>query len=208
MMLPPWALRFDLGGARHDMWPMDSFSPSTPLETPGEIVRFWHAAGPDRWFAKDAQFDSQFRAGCLERYEQAAQGTLASWQDDPQSALALVLLLDQFPRNCFRDTARMFATDVMARSVASAALEAGHDRAVDPQLRVFFYLPFEHSEDAADQDRSVALCAPLGEPYGSYAEIHRDIIRRFGRFPHRNAVLGRATTPEEQRFLDEGGFKG
>lgn len=186
----------------------DAATPPTPLETPADIVRFWRAAGPDRWFAKDAHFDGQFRARCLARYEEAARGDLACWQDAPESALALVLLLDQFPRNCFRDTAQMFATDVMARSVAAAALEAGHDRAVDPDLKVFFYLPFEHSEDLADQDRSVALCAPLGEPYRGYAELHRDIIRRFGRFPHRNAVLGRTTTPEEQRFLDAGGFQG
>ena len=187
---------------------MNTSTPPTPVETPADIVRFWRNAGPDRWFAKDAHFDDQFRARCLQRYKEAARGDLVAWQDDPESALALVLLLDQFPRNCFRDTAQMFATDVMARSVAAAALEAGHDRAVDPDLKVFFYLPFEHSEDLADQDRSVALCAPLGEPYRGYAELHRDIIRRFGRFPHRNAVLGRTTTPEEQRFLDAGGFQG
>jgi uncharacterized protein (DUF924 family) len=102
----------------------------------------------------------------------------------------------------------MFATDAPARAVATAAIAAGHDRAVHPDLRVFLYLPFEHSEDLADQDRSVALAAPLNAEYRAYAELHRDIIRRFGRFPHRNALLGRATTPAEQRFLDDGGFTG
>src|SRR5690606_21551158 len=104
--------------------------------------------------------------------------------------------------------ARMFATDALARAVAAAAIDAGHDRAVASELRVFFYLPYEHSEDLGDQERAVELIAPLDAQSRQYAEIHRDIIRRFGRFPHRNAVLGRATTPEEQRFLDEGGFAG
>lgn len=187
---------------------MDSASHMTPLATAAEIVRFWRDAGPDRWFAKDAAFDARFRAHCQPLHEAAAQGELASWQGTPEGALALVLLLDQFPRNCFRDTARMFATDAIARTVASQAIAAGFDQAVEPELRVFFYLPFEHSEDLADQDRSVALAAPLDETYRRYADLHRDIIRRFGRFPHRNAILGRASTPEEQRFLDDGGFSG
>jgi len=188
---------------------MDTLSrDALPLRTSSEIVRFWRDSGPDRWFAKDDAFDARFRAHCLPLYEAAARGELKAWQTDPEGALALVLLLDQFPRNCFRGEARMFATDAAARAVATAAIDAGHDRAVAPDLRVFFYLPFEHSEDLADQDRSVALAAPLSAEYLSYAELHRDIIRRFGRFPHRNAVLGRTTTAEEQRFLDEGGFAG
>jgi uncharacterized protein (DUF924 family) len=181
---------------------------AAPLQTPSEIVRFWRDAGPDRWFAKDDAFDARFRAHCLPLYEAAARGELRAWQSDPESVLALVLLLDQFPRNCFRGTARMFATDAAARAVATAAMDAGHDHAVAAELRVFFYLPYEHSEDLADQDRSVALAAPLSAEYLSYAKLHRDVIRRFGRFPHRNAILGRETTAEEQRFLDEGGFAG
>ncbi len=178
------------------------------LSTASEVVAFWRDAGPDRWFAKDDAFDQQFRAHCLSLYEAAKRGDLASWSATAEGALALVLLLDQFPRNCFRDTAGMFATDALARRVASDAIEAGHDQAAEPVLRVFFYLPFEHSEDLADQDRSVALSQPLSEEYRRYAELHRDIILRFGRFPHRNAILGRVTTPEEQRFLDGGGFAG
>jgi uncharacterized protein (DUF924 family) len=173
-----------------------------------DVATFWRDAGPDLWFAKDDGFDRRFRAHCLALHEAAARGDLADWSSTPEGALSLVLLLDQFPRNCFRGTARMFATDAIARSAASAAVDAGHDRAVESDLRVFFYLPFEHSEDPADQERSVALAAALSQSYLSYAELHRDIILRFGRFPHRNAVLGRATTPEEQRFLDEGGFAG
>lgn len=182
--------------------------PSQSATDAAAVVAFWRDAGPDRWFAKDEAFDRQFRAHCLDLHEAAARGGLQSWLDDPTGALALVLLLDQFPRNCFRDTPRMFATDPQARAVATAAIEAGHDQAIDPELRVFFYLPYEHSEDPADQDRSVALSQPLSELYRKYAELHRDIIRRFGRFPHRNAILGRKTTPEEQAFLDEGGFAG
>jgi uncharacterized protein (DUF924 family) len=187
---------------------MDSSNLPHPFQTASEVIAFWRDAGPDQWFAKDADFDARFRALCLPLYEAAARGDLKSWQADPDGALALVLLLDQFPRNCFRDTARMFATDAQARTVSDDAIKAGHDRAVDPDLRVFFYLPYEHSEDLADQDRSVALTARLDALYQSYADLHREIIVRFGRFPHRNAILGRPTTPDEQRYLDEGGFGG
>ena len=123
-------------------------------------------------------------------------------------ALALVILLDQFPRNAFRGTAHMYATDPLARHHARDAIAQGHPDHVDPRLRIFFYLPFEHSEDLADQDLSVALHASLVKEDQSYAERHRDIIRRFGRFPHRNTVLLRETTAEEQAYLDEGGFAG
>jgi uncharacterized protein (DUF924 family) len=179
-----------------------------PLHSPADIVRFWREGGRDRWFAKDDAFDQRFRAQCLALHEAAARGELSAWAETTEGALALVLLLDQFPRNCFRGTARMFATDAQAREVAAAAIAAGHDRAVVEDLRAFFYLPFEHSERLEDQDRAVALSAPLDEKTKEYAELHREIIRRFGRFPHRNAILGRKSSPEEQRFLDEGGFSG
>ena len=172
------------------------------------IVDFWREAGRDRWFTKDPAFDRQFHDRCLALHEAAAAGELQGWSATPLGALALVLLLDQFPRNCFRGTPRMYATDALAREMATTAIQAGHDQAVDAELRPFFYLPFEHSESLADQHRSVELMRHLGEPVLKYAEEHRDIIQRFGRFPHRNPILGRATTPEEQRFLDEGGFAG
>ena len=187
---------------------MDSSYAPRPLQTATEIVQFWRDAGPDHWFAKDDTFDARFRAHCLSLYEAAARGNLAPWARTAEGALALVLLLDQFPRNCFRGAPHMLASDPQALAVATTAIDAGHDRAIDPDLRVFFYLPFEHSEDLADQDRSVALAAPLSDEYRKYAELHRNIILRFGRFPHRNAILGRSSTPEEQRFLDEGGFAG
>ena len=125
---------------------------------------------------------------------------------DAEGALALLLLLDQFPRNCFRQSAHSYATDGLARHYARRALAAGHDAAVEPLLRAFFYLPFEHSEDMADQERAVELFgAPGMEEYLPYAIAHRDVIARFGRFPHRNRALGRDSTAEEQAWLDAGG---
>jgi uncharacterized protein (DUF924 family) len=172
------------------------------------VVGFWRDAGPDLWFAKDPAFDRRFRDRFLPLHEAAARGDLADWSATTAGSLALALLLDQFPRNAFRGTPRMYATDALARRAASAALAAGHDRELPPDLRLFLYLPFGHSEDPADQERSVALCAGLDEPNPTHARRHRDIVRRFGRFPHRNPILGRATTPEERRYLDEGGYAG
>ena len=172
------------------------------------VVDFWRAAGPGLWFAKDSEFDRRFREKFLWLYLAAARGELADWQRTPEGALALVILLDQFPRNSFRNTPRMYATDATARQIADAALKAGHDQAVEAGRRLFFYLPFGHSESLADQERSVALSEALGEPNLSHAKRHRDIIRRFGRFPHRNPILGRTMTPDEQRYLDEGGYAG
>jgi uncharacterized protein (DUF924 family) len=173
-----------------------------------EVVEFWKQAGPELWFAKDPEFDTRFRERFLSRYEAASRGELASWLETPEGALALCILLDQFPRNSFRGTPRMYATDTMARAVADATIRAGHDRALPHPLALFVYLPFGHSEDLTDQERSVELARRLGEPHLSHAEHHRDIVRRFGRFPHRNTILGRPMRPEEQRYLDEGGFKG
>jgi uncharacterized protein (DUF924 family) len=174
-----------------------------------EVVSFWREAGPDRWFTKDAAFDEQIRERFSDTYEAAAAGRLSGWEHSAQDALALLILLDQFPRNMFRGDARAFATDPLARAIAAGAIVRGFDSQVPADLRSFFYLPFEHSEDLADQERGIAFYKAVGDADGlKWAEIHADIIRRFGRFPHRNAVLGRATTPEEQKFLDDGGFSG
>lgn len=172
------------------------------------VVSFWREAGPALWFAKDDAFDTRFRNRFLAAHEAAARGELASWAVSTEGALALIILLDQFPRNAFRGSARTYATDGHARLVAHAAVMSGHDREVEPELAKFFYLPFAHSEDLADQERSVALVRRLGEPDLSHAQHHLDIVRRFGRFPHRNPILGRAMTAEEQRYLDNGGYKG
>jgi len=173
-----------------------------------EVLAFWRDAGPKLWFARDEAFDTRFRERFLALHERAARGELSAWPKTADGALALILLLDQFPRNSFRGTSRMFATDVMARRVAAAMIDRGQDQEIDVALRAFVYLPFEHSEDLADQERSVELCRPLGTETLKWAEIHLDIIRRFGRFPHRNAVLGRASTPEENAFIAGGGFAG
>lgn len=181
--------------------------PAVPAEA-AAVVGFWRDAGPGRWFLKDPEFDRGFRDRFLGLYDQAAEGRLAHWMATPESALALVLLLDQFPRNAFRGSPRMFATDAMARAVAAVAISAGFDRLVDQALRLFIYIPFGHSEDFADQERSVALCRDLDRDTQAHAVHHRDIVRRVGRFPHRNPILGRAMRPEEQQFLDDGGFAG
>ena len=179
-----------------------------PVVESAAVVDFWREAGPNLWFAKDDEFDRRFRERFLSLHEAAARGELGGWLATPEGALALLVLLDQFPRNAFRGTPRMYATDVMARRIADAAIISGRDRAVDKELSLFFYLPFAHSENLADQDRSVRLARRLGEPNLSHAKRHRNIIERFGRFPHRNPILGRTMRPEEQRFLDEGGYAG
>jgi uncharacterized protein (DUF924 family) len=176
---------------------------------PAEIVSFWGEAGPDKWFEQDESFDQAIRLRFLPSYEAAANGELAAWEESIQGALALVLLLDQFPRNMFRGKARAFATDALARAVAVRALSRGFDQVTVVALRPFFYLPFMHSEAPIDQDRSVRLYEALGETEQlRYATEHRDVVQRFGRFPHRNRALGRDTTPAEQAFLEADGFGG
>lgn len=179
----------------------------TPVQ-PSAVVDFWRDAGAQAWFRKNDAFDQEFRARFLDAHMAAAARALDRWADTAEGSLALLILLDQFPRNAFRGTAHMFATDPLALRFARQALTQGHDKATTTELRAFFYLPLEHSESLADQEHCVELCRPLGGQTHDYAIIHRDIIARFGRFPHRNAVLGRDTTPEEHAFLDSGGFGG
>ena len=174
--------------------------------TAAEVVAFWRDAGMAKWFGGGAAFDAQCREVLGEAHMAAARGELEAWLGDPEGALALLLLLDQIPRNIFRDSAHSWATDGLARHYANRAIEAGHDQAFDVALRAFFYLPFEHSEDLADQERSVALFeAADDKTFMSSAIGHREAIRKFGRFPHRNAALGRVNTAEEQAWLDAGG---
>jgi uncharacterized protein (DUF924 family) len=175
---------------------------------PEHVLEFWREAGPSRWFRKDDAFDADFRARFLAAHEAAARGDLDSWARSADGALALLILLDQFPRNAFRGSARMFESDAKARGVARAAIDAGFDNDFEPELRNFFYLPLMHSEDLADQDRAVELARGLGGEPLRFALMHRGIIEKFGRFPHRNETLGRTTTPEEQKFLADGGFAG
>ena len=173
-----------------------------------EVVQFWVDAGSGSWFRKDAAFDDRFREKFVSAHEAAARGELDDWLTDAKGALALLILLDQYPRNSFRGTARIFATDDKALDVAKRAIASGFDTMVDSALRLFFYTPFIHSERIENQDRALELYAQLGADTARHAHIHRDIIARFGRFPHRNPLLGRKTTTEEQAFLDAGGFAG
>jgi uncharacterized protein (DUF924 family) len=176
---------------------------------PNDILGFWRSAGPRKWFAKSDAFDSAIRLKFEPVHHAAARGEYDGWAETADGALALILLLDQFPRNLYRGSAHAFATDPKARAIARTAIAAGHHRRVEPELRQFFLLPFEHSEDLADQDQAVALAEALGDPDTlRWARLHRDIIVRFGRFPHRCPCLGRETTAPEQAFLEEGGFKG
>lgn len=194
-------------------WPIASLAmdttPTDPITTgAAEVVAFWTEAGPASWFRKDEAFDDDFCRRFLPAHEAAARGLLGHWQGSAEGSLALLVLLDQFPRNAFRGSARAFATDALARTVAARALALGHDQASDESLRNFFYLPFMHSEWLPDQERAMQLCLQLGEDTARHARVHHDIVARFGRFPHRNALLGRRSTAEEQAFLDGGGFAG
>ncbi|RVD59330.1 DUF924 family protein [Mesorhizobium sp. M2D.F.Ca.ET.185.01.1.1] len=172
------------------------------------VTKFWRDAGEDAWFEKSDAFDTDFRNRFLELHYAAARRECDDWNAHAEGSLALMILLDQFPRNCFRGTGHMYATDPLARHFADKAIAAGHDLNLEEALRVFLYLPFEHSEALADQKRSVQLTTANAPEYLKYAEEHLEIIRRFGRFPHRNRMLGRATTADEQAFLDSGGFSG
>ena len=179
-------------------------------KTPHEVLEFWFSDQMrPYWFAKSDDIDRDIAARFSDTYEAAHAGRLDDWMDAPDSALALVIVLDQFPRNMFRDDPRAFATDALALRIADRAIAQGHDLATPEPGRQFFYMPFEHAEDMADQRRAVALFAERmpGENL-RHAQIHRDTIARFGRFPHRNQALGRETTPEEQAFLDQDGFTG
>jgi uncharacterized protein (DUF924 family) len=176
---------------------------------PQDVLAFWRSAGTEKWFKKDPAFDVEIATRFRSTYERAVAGDLSGWEATPEGALALVIVLDQFPRNMFRGQARTYAADALTCDIARRALARGFDREVPSADRRFFYLPLMHSEDLADQEHCVALSRAYGDDeFTEYAEQHADIVRRFGRFPHRNAMLGRATTPAEQEFLDTGGFAG
>ena len=176
-----------------------------------EVLDFWFRGDETRseWFRKDAAFDAEIRARFFALYETAAAGSLADWLNQPGECLALIIMLDQFPRNLFRDpgpeAARAFATDAQALEAARHAVAAGYDRGQPDVVRTFYYLPFEHSENLADQERALALFA--GHPHHEWAVRHWEIVKRFGRFPHRNAALGRPSTAEEAAFLKQPGSR-
>jgi len=174
------------------------------MMTPEQVLHFWFAGDPathrDEWFEKSTAFD----ASCeqfADALRDARSGAFDHWAEKPRGALALIILLDQFSRNLHRDSPVAFAADVKAREVAHAAIARKFDQALGPIERMFVYLPFMHSEDRADQERSVQLFTPLGEETLRHATDHRDVIFQFGRFPHRNSALGRTSTPEELDYL-------
>jgi uncharacterized protein (DUF924 family) len=172
---------------------------------PQDVFTFWRDAGPGKWFNGGKSFDDECRQQFGDAHMAAARREFDDWMDSADGALALLLLLDQIPRNIFRSSGHAFACDGLALHYAQQAVDAGLDVQVETDLRAFIYLPFEHCEDMAMQDRSVELMASLGESSLGYAHAHRNVIKRFGRFPHRNAALGRTSTPEEQAWLDAGG---
>ena len=186
--------------------------------TKADILAFWFADGPDSfrkaWFTRDDAFDAAIRDRFGPLILPARDGALDTWAEDAEGALALLLVLDQFPRNLFRGTAEAFASDAKAREIARLAVFGRRfHRALTPTQSVFLFLPFEHSEDMRDQEISVALFEGLRHLPGhgadggavDYAWRHLEVIRRFGRFPHRNAALGRASTPEEEAYLAQPG---
>ncbi|MES2194788.1 MAG: DUF924 family protein [Pseudomonadota bacterium] len=177
--------------------------------TPADVLAFWREAGAERWYKPDDAFDAEVRRRYLELWQQAKAGQLSSWEATDDGALALTIVLDQFPRNMFRGDIRTYASDALALAVASRAIARGADRRIDAKLLEFLYMPLMHSEHLPDQLRCIELFRAAGNAESlKYAEGHAGIIARFGRFPHRNPILGRATTAEEQAFLDDGGFSG
>ncbi|MYZ48995.1 DUF924 family protein [Propylenella binzhouense] len=184
---------------------------AAPIENPrpADLIAFWRAAGPEKWFAKDDAFDRAIRDGFEAARARALRGEFDAWRAHAEGALALILLLDQFSRNLYRGSPRAYEADPMALSIAREALQSGFDGQIEPALRLFFYLPFMHAENLRDQALCVALCYPLFDSNVLwFAREHERIIRRFGRFPHRNEVLGRHTTPAEQAYVEGGGFAG
>lgn len=181
------------------------------MASPNEILSFWlDEIGPDGWYSGGASLDDTIRERFSNAYNRACAGALSLWLTYPSGALAYIILTDQFSRNMFRDTDRAFATDGIARAAAKAAISKGWDVRIDEPARQFFYLPLVHSENLSDQDRAVRLFKTRMPETGAdnllHACAHREVIREYGRFPTRNAALGRECRREEQAYLDEGGY--
>ncbi|MGG7566327.1 DUF924 family protein [Rhodovulum sp. DZ06] len=178
--------------------------------TPEAVLDYWlNEVGPSRWFAVDETLDAEIRARFMPAWRQARAGALDSWSVDPAGALALLILVDQFPRNMFRGDPRSFECDARARRLAKLSIALGHDLATEEEARIFFYLPLSHSENLFDQDRAVRLVAARMPGHVDtlvHARAHRAVIRRFGRFPFRNAALSRETAAEEAAWLEAGGY--
>lgn len=178
-----------------------------PPDWPSKVLTFWFEdTQPKQWFEKNIEFDAKVRSRFLELHEALSAEPVPALASDARTALAAVIVFDQMSRNMFRDTPRAFATDGLARAIAEAAIAQGYDRSMSKDERGFLYLPFEHAEDAEAQSRCVTLMATLGDPeLSKWAVAHKVIIDRFGRFPHRNKILERKSTPEEEEFLKQPG---
>lgn len=171
-----------------------------------EILDFWFAMTTENWFAEDAGLDAVIRESFGGLHRRAGQCELWTWRERPEGRLAEIIILDQFTRNLFRHDRAAFGCDPLALALAQEAVRCRADLAVPARQRAFFYMPFMHSESAAIQAQSLALFEALGDPDNlDYARAHRDVIARFGRFPHRNVLLGRESTPAEAAYLAEGG---
>lgn len=181
----------------------------TSLPSPEDVLDFWFSAGPQKWFAKDDDFDADIIKRFSLAYQHASEDKLDEWASTTQGLLALIVLLDQFPRNMFRGSPKTFATDEKALDLAKKAIDTRVDAELPRDVRQWIYIPFMHAEDLDEQERCVALFTVLENSNNlKFAIEHRDIIKRFKRFPHRNAVLGRTSTEEELAFLADGGFAG
>lgn len=181
------------------------------MAEPDDVLTFWlNDVGPAGWYIADDAVDQMITARFMPTWEHAAKGGLTEWCQSAEGALAYLIVTDQFSRNIFRGDARSFATDAIARDVARRAVLRGFDLATAEPERVFFYMPFEHSEELADQDWSVAFMETRlpesGEGFAFHARVHREVIRRFARFPYRNGPLGRQSSAEEEAFLAKGGY--
>lgn len=179
--------------------------------TPQDILDYWYAPEMrSRWFNSTPELDAAIRECFEQTWEAAVRGELNAWLSSPSGCLALEIILDQFPLNMFRGTAKSFSSEHLAIAVAKHAIAQGFDRRIDPAQLAFLYMPLMHSEDLADQDLSVELFAAAGLDNNlRFAKHHREIVRRFGRFPHRNAILGRSSTSEEIDYLNsDEAFKG
>ncbi|WP_299860996.1 DUF924 family protein [uncultured Hoeflea sp.] len=176
-------------------------------ETPETVLDFWFTElTPKDWFTKNEDLDRRIEDRFAKLHLALSREVPAQWRETPDARLALVIVLDQFPRNIYRDSPLAFATDLLALNAAKAAIAVGADAQISETRRIFLYMPFEHAESLDEQDRAVALCEALGdEKYLDYAHRHRDVIAEFGRFPHRNAILGRTSTLAEEAYLAKPG---
>lgn len=179
------------------------------MNQPIDILNFWSQAGPSKWWKKDAEFDAEIKSRFGETYRQATQGQLDDWSKTPDGTLALIILLDQFSRNLFRNSPDAFAQDSKALAIAKTGIEAGFDKSHPDDLTPFFYMPFMHCENLEEQKTCLRLMQEMdAQDNVRAAKEHLEIIEKYGRFPHRNTVLGRASKPEEIAFLEAGGFSG